>query len=816
MKSKKLPIQGLTTGVEKASMKKFMLAFTLTLVGSSCGLLGNKKPVERILNVQNNVGCLDNLGPQFNKYVDGEISPFEWEETFKCMDNTLNTFTQFVAGNDPEGYNQADVKALTEQFIITQKPVTLNFVRSVFELKSSLFGGKVTVITKGEIAEVRRILTEIRVSSTKLIPHLWNRKHKPEAQNMREFIGAVQLFGAEVARTLNTEKNPTLTKESVAQFLDELSKISFSENKKDLKAWAEFITEIKVTLIGGDTGGIGPRDWKPLLTLGTELGASLAAYFTMNPSKPNEGFVEDNLFTSEVVYFVRDTLKRQMEQQGGGFAYNQIKRVIDNTPNEILPPRAQDFKNGVKKYLEPRVGKDGKQRPPGLTKLLTSGSNTHLNVQALERFVEIFVNGTRGDHHLNQIMSGQETLTRREFADRANRYSQSLSKAEKTEIERLVIVANRHQGMHKPTEKEFFYGPRDRHSRTNLSKFSWYHLVADRLLSAYGSKTVSTGRAGTRDDLLELTDDAMPILSALSMIHPDKKEVHKKRFREANLFTPSGNGDNFMDIIETTDYLSYLFSITGLSKRIDDDILIDDDSPNAPCAKIGWDDKMQLPTYDVRCFREHYSKNLESYFRQIPDFWKEVSNYSDAQLKHFHKQMETASKFTGYNEDPITSYDVDSYAGVVHYVEETMKKFDRRGGVSDGVIDRFEALEYAWPVFRIELLEFLPIKWNYVGQKMLIYLMQKGQIPFACMSKPKASEILKLLWWWISGGHKDWFEANRLRVVYILAVLSMPATPSCPASKATVRMASNGQMIEDLPEGWKPFEETLELLNQPQ
>jgi len=57
-----------------------------------------------------------------------------------------------------------------------------------------------------------------------------------------------------------------------------------------------------------------------------------------------------------------------------------------------------------------------------------------------------------------------------------------------------------------------------------------------------------------------------------------------------------------------------------------------------------------------------------------------------------------------------------------------------------------------------------------------------------------------------------------LRVIDILAALSATGapTPSCPAPKKSVRMAANGVMVEDLPEGWKPFEETLELLNHPQ
>ncbi|RYZ79551.1 MAG: hypothetical protein EOP04_27535, partial [Proteobacteria bacterium] len=104
-----------------------------------------------------NTGCLDELGPLVNSFFKGEANPTVWRDSWTCVDDTLETFTTYVAGSTPGGYTPDDVNVLITRFIITGKPISAEFLKGIFALKTSLFGGNEKILSRIEIQRFRKL-----------------------------------------------------------------------------------------------------------------------------------------------------------------------------------------------------------------------------------------------------------------------------------------------------------------------------------------------------------------------------------------------------------------------------------------------------------------------------------------------------------------------------------------------------------------------------------------------------------------------------------------------------------------------------------
>src|SRR5690606_6930657 len=145
-----------------------------------------------------------------------------------------------------------------------------------------------------------------------------------------------------------------------------------------------------------------------------------------------------------------------------------------------------------------------------------------------------------------------------------------------------------------------------------------------------------------------------------------------------------------------------------------------------PCPVLGWDVPLKQAAYDIHCFRARWFANFDDLFMNMPGMRDDFAAMSVSEKETFYQTLEKGSKLTGYDENPMTEFDVTSYAGLPHFAEGVMQKFDRN---HDGSLDRDETLDYVFPIFKRELAVVSGIKIDFVNQAVLLYLMQYGKKP---------------------------------------------------------------------------------------
>ncbi len=743
----------LRTRLPHRTAKIFACLGLIACFATSCGILGDKKEASRTLS-QSGGACLDELGPLSKQFIDGSVSESKWLATWECMDDTIALFKKYVEGSESTGYLPDDVRLLMQRFMFSRATVKPEFVDAILSLKASVFGGTAKSLSNVELEKVRTLIRFLKDETTLLIPHLRNRETDPSATNLRAFSTAIETFGNRLAIHLNTTSNEKFSVEKAVTLFTELSNLSFKGDPKSMEQWTRLGLDVKTLLVRGATDGISGADWTKILNFGFRVGGTYAAFVSASSDDPN--------FQIEMVEKLSDILKGSIAQWGTELPYSEIEKIISHLPNSVMPARADDARFGIKALLHPRstiANGVTKRYRPGFSRLLMSRSDTGIDNGALDRAVGGLRTAMRARAHLKSIYwNAPAELTPAEFTTRARAYATTLTIPERLDIERLITLANRYPGLHAANGTEILFRGQQKHSLSNLTKMNWYELGASYLLESYGTGSNAFGRAGKIEDLQVLIADLNPFLLSVGMAHPAKKNIAEKRFREANLFMPSGNGDDLMDIPETAVYFAYLFSSGKLTSRVTTSTL----TGAAPCTIQGWNVPLKLPVYDIHCFRNRFSTHFTELFGNMPGLQTELAGMTPSERDLWNFNLEYASKTTGYNDDPITEFDISAYAGLPHYAEAIMQRFDLN---KDGSLDRDEVFDHVFPVFKRELAKISKIKIDFVNKAVLLYLMQTGE-------EPKIGDLLS---WAASFDYSKRFNARRIRVYQIFSALTAPA-----------------------------------------
>src|SRR5690606_10837447 len=76
------------------------VAVLLSLSAASCGQFGQKGDLDDLMRFAGaSTGCMNDIGPQFEKYFNGEITGKEWGSTWDCAGDSLKMFKKFVLGS---------------------------------------------------------------------------------------------------------------------------------------------------------------------------------------------------------------------------------------------------------------------------------------------------------------------------------------------------------------------------------------------------------------------------------------------------------------------------------------------------------------------------------------------------------------------------------------------------------------------------------------------------------------------------------------------------------------------------------------------
>jgi hypothetical protein len=682
---------------------------------SACGA---RAPAEKTLLPGNDIGCYDKLGERVSRYFDGAIDESEWQATFDCVNDQLTFFKKYVRGNAPGGnYDRADIGALVRKFLIVNRPVSDLFIGTIFDIKASVFGGSPTVITEAEIDEFVKLSEVLRRETTALLPRLQAKHRSTTSDNLLALSDGLEIFGVRLSEYLKTLKGTVdVPKETFIPFVREVLALSGGDAGL-VDEYGDFIRNLKVVVSAGSSNVIEAKSWPTLIREGAAFGGLLFAYRNLDSASDDEE--TKDRFMIDLGRRMQTTINRVISVHGTGIPLETFNPVIDTIPFEgfSLEQRA-----AVKFDLGQII-----------FRALGGGVPGWLTPAAVATVFDLYEDGMRQQIHLKKIYKNLPPMPKaKDFEVEARHYGGvAFTGHEREEVNSLINIAKTYVGLFDEDSGEMLFTDEIRESRTrnHMIRMSWFKLLIEHVISVYATgPTTSAGRKTARkEDLAELSTDFHEILLNWNMaLRGDSPlDVAEKRFREANLFMPISNGDAYMDDIEATYYLAFLFSSGSFSSTIFNGVTRD--ARGWPVCPLDKTDIVHQPAMTAACFRNAYFGHPEVFWKSFPALQKayaEMSNQQKASLAH---SMEVASRRGGYTEDPIGKFDIDSFAGLPHYVEKIIDRFDVN---KNGVLDKREILDRAYPIFKQTLQKAAPeAKSDFLLKGILTYIVRYGKKP---------------------------------------------------------------------------------------
>ena len=283
-----------------------------------------------------------------------------------------------------------------------------------------------------------------------------------------------------------------------------------------------------------------------------------------------------------------------------------------------------------------------------------------------------------------------------------------------------------------------------------------------------------------------------PIFESLKFFSTSLKETMPNRFLDANLFLPSSNGDNFLNMAEGIELETVLLSTQQRAKELHpllaqacgaelkDDLgyyLID-----RTClrAALGYPESFTF-------HRARKDEKFEAAKRAVSEseFWNATPGFKSAYLEMKPKMRGTMLSYLdaisrhGEAAKPYHSMeDTQVYVLVPYYIDLVMSKFDKN---KDGFIDNHEA-KLAYPVFQPFVAEAAK-KFNRTKPEeqyaIYIFLLSTGNLPIqedpdAGWFEATMSKITQGSWWllhWKELSKKE-FKSDRAQLLKVFALLS--------------------------------------------
>jgi hypothetical protein len=216
---------------------------------------------------------------------------------------------------------------------------------------------------------------------------------------------------------------------------------------------------------------------------------------------------------------------------------------------------------------------------------------------------------------------------------------------------------------------------------TGLTKSNLMRAMSRGLLLAYGSNTSGELTKATmqKDGLVTWYDDFKELMFDLKAFDPRTGNTGERSFQEANFFTFSGNGDDYMNQRETYEFVSLLFS-AGLSSSasIYNDMLVEG------CGKANGqslrEDTDPLGFYYLndKCFERQFRLQFNKHFDNLPEMSRWVARMTESEWTEFYSTLRFLSRVSAKEDQGLVEVaNIRTMVTIIHYIESIMVSYDK-------------------------------------------------------------------------------------------------------------------------------------------
>lgn len=661
------------------------------------------------------LGCLNGLGKTLQSYFEGATSSREIERKWECADGALKLFVERVKGKNLEYYTPDELRRFLQRYFVTDLTISDRLLSEVFEVKNSIFGGGINKISHAEVNKVRDLLAAVKAATTALHPYMpLSPKSFERASDERlqaatqSLILATQRIGG--ALDLATVSYPF---ERFDALLAQLELVYPGPGPRNLRENMGLLVTLKRVLIsprmvltrgGRETDGLSGHELVRLLDYGARVQAFLLRLSQLRATEGSlfvgHGRLRLQRLANDVLDLLHESLTQYPERV---IPFGELQSLAAALPAELLGPVQRETLGPlvvpvVCKLIQGNGGCDPKRGTFGL------------DAYGIERLRGVLAQWSAAQAALEATY--ERLFTERtdepspgDVLDRAYLPEDLLHYLNEFQLipDLTHMVTSFRPLFTRPSAQIHFqpHGGDRRHSLRNLSQMIWIREAMKLIIEGY-AKDPDRARTKKGLNLSEMEDlirDVNPILIDFKIVDPAQHDLHKKRFREASLFTYASDGNDYLDVDEGTNYFALILSGSKLAQRIYKGLT----DSEAKCQTREADAYGRFWLREG-CVKEHFLKRIYRFTDHMPDMAEYFRKLSNSQKGKFWESLVASARQDNGSRPVMNSYISEGTASTLQYVEVLFSRFDKdRNGKIESANDE---VEEAYQTFRCTLVGF--------------------------------------------------------------------------------------------------------------
>ena len=740
--------------------KTLALLLSLGILGSVVGcdrfMRSSKSPEDKLKDQMvtiksSSLACLKDLPEGFQHYLRDETTPEEIETNFKCVNKALELFVLFTK---EQQYTDDQLRGFFNRYLLKKQQISPEFMIEIMKLKAFVIGGSNRTLSKTEITSAIDFLNSVKEEIQKLRGNvkLLILQESPDKVTNERFDQVQAQARAGFLRLVNESKAAGSLYEfaDFKVFIDELGKfMNETQMLSPFLKWIPLLESLKDLFLGERAQVRTSREWRDAAAWGIDGYFLGLEYFYGLRTKT------DNLISIWSRFLrIFDRSLSLLERspvllREGRLESVALDRVLENLWAQGLKPMDLDLNTVKKTYRMAalRFLEHNSLRQAQPTEFLGL-DRKHLNIlrfeysawrMGQETILQLFqdrdVKSGVTLAEIKGVLASQEASTKIQSLQSAADSSQDLLLNTWTQWKQLLTSPHPLQWTN---SRKVLMQPDIQLSRTSFAGLSWMNLL--RTMTRFVQRGYGQGNSLnvwdlqiSKDSLVFLENDFHDLGMEVKLLDPRSNNPAARTFQEANFFTFSGNGDEFLTGQELLEELSFM---TSGGSVMTSEIMAAATFKKGPnelgLCETGKIDILAKPILKAECVEEIIKDNFESYFEGLPGMVsmvnelkaKDIKSHANAEWKKFYNSLMTLAAVEGRTLGTTEYAEIRTAVVVLHYVESLMMVYDVN---HDGRLDEKELLK-ASPRFNSFISKESPIG-NWFVDDVFLCLVSYGKKP---------------------------------------------------------------------------------------
>lgn len=730
----------------KRSLKRTLITVIMSFISLSmlgCSDFINGKKIEpEIINFSNEkLVCLKQLPLQLKNFSVGEASENDIRGSFDCARAALLYFKDKTYGSVPNSYTVDEMRNFFAKYFLKENKVTPEFAADLMKIKKSLLGGNESYLTKDEITQLVSLLAVVRDEAVQISPHmkvlLYQTQNK-EATSWDQVAAATEQLRNSLQRLLaNTQlansdysfEDGKRTLSGLADFLRGSEPFIPYETARE---WIPLVEAVKNILMGQHAQLTKLYQWKNSLdTLIDLYGLTLKyGYVIRNWRFENSQDVHQlSRFIGQSLDLIENC---QQMKSTGIIPVEDLDALIDQLEPYLkfkFTLRTISLKKVYRvvlyRMLSPERKGDSRSLL-GLQKEHLEALRREFNIWRLDQSFADFVKMDEKTQKVSQpdLLASYDSFNKKFVIEKGltDDPLEQMALLQAWDDFGAILKVPRMmnfnlKGRVIEATNPASYGV----TWKSLTKTNLMRAIARMLMLGYADNIAgklsdaSLSKAG----LIAWYEEFDELGTDIKAFDPRSENAGVRSFLEANFFTASGNGDDKMDLHETFEFVSLLFS-AGLASS-------SDIQADMKACEVSQKDIFGYAYLQEECFKRQLRKNFTTYFDNLPWMGQFVANLNDADFAEFYSYLKGSSVTKDQKSNLIETANIRTMVTILHYVESIMGIYDTDKNQTLSLNEIYVSA----PRFMSFFKTVSPTKNETLIKEGFAYLVLKGTMPSA-------------------------------------------------------------------------------------